>query len=220
MGYACCVSDEGFSALPVSPCTGQALNHPLLRYRALLRGRGLFTAKVDLAHRGVGSFSAITPWLPNRGPGGEPVVGLGLVGGRGHPCPQPRVGEESPQRHGPSRARPPGTPCSSGFCASSTTIGASASPKTLCIVKSRQRACLRREPPSLREVGFLPPTLRPGASSSRIPLWVKGRTSSLRCGRSTLDPDRDPTSPWACRRVDGRNQKLTVCQTRPQPPTH
>ena len=87
-----------------------------------------------------GSFSAITPWLPNRGPGGEPVVGLGLVGGRGHPCPQPRVGEEPQQRHGPSRARPPGTPCRSGFCASSTTIGASASPKTLCIVKSHQTA--------------------------------------------------------------------------------
>ena len=39
-----------------------------------------------------------------------------------------------------SRARPPGTPCRSGFCASSTTIGASASPKTLCIVKSPKRA--------------------------------------------------------------------------------
>src|SRR4029453_13002871 len=51
-----------------------------------------------------GSFSAITPWLPNRGPGGEPVVGLGLVGGRGHPCPQPRVGEEPQQRHGPHHA--------------------------------------------------------------------------------------------------------------------
>jgi len=131
---------------------GEALNHPLLRYRALLRGRGLFAAKVDLVQRGVehvrrdvefvgcvgaepedvggqvgrelsqilsgylpplgyqlpddlhhvdrgvehdqvaqqrvlfdrlscsaGSFSAITPWLPNRGPGGEPVVGLGLA---------------------------------------------------------------------------------------------------------------------------------------------
>ena len=32
---------------------GEALNHPLLRYRALLRGRGLFAAKVDLVQRGV-----------------------------------------------------------------------------------------------------------------------------------------------------------------------
>ena len=30
---------------------GEALNHPLLRYRALLRGRGLFAAKVDLVQR-------------------------------------------------------------------------------------------------------------------------------------------------------------------------
>ena len=36
---------------PVSPCMGEALNHPLLRYRALLRG--LFAAKVDLVQRGV-----------------------------------------------------------------------------------------------------------------------------------------------------------------------
>jgi hypothetical protein len=32
---------------------GEALNHPLLRYRALLRGRGLFAAKVDLVQREV-----------------------------------------------------------------------------------------------------------------------------------------------------------------------
>ena len=32
---------------------GEALNHPLLRYGALLRGRGLFAAKVDLVQRGV-----------------------------------------------------------------------------------------------------------------------------------------------------------------------
>ena len=32
---------------------GEALNHPLLRYRALLRGRGLFAATVDLVQRGV-----------------------------------------------------------------------------------------------------------------------------------------------------------------------
>ena len=31
---------------------GEALNHPLLRYRALPRGRGLFAAKVDLVQRG------------------------------------------------------------------------------------------------------------------------------------------------------------------------
>ena len=30
---------------------GEALNHPLLRYPALLRGRGLFAAKVDLVQR-------------------------------------------------------------------------------------------------------------------------------------------------------------------------
>ena len=32
---------------------GETLNHPLLRYRALLRGRGLFAANVDLGKRGV-----------------------------------------------------------------------------------------------------------------------------------------------------------------------
>jgi hypothetical protein len=32
---------------------GEAQNHPLLRYRALLRGRGLFAVKVDLVQRGV-----------------------------------------------------------------------------------------------------------------------------------------------------------------------
>jgi hypothetical protein len=32
---------------------GEALNHPLLRYPALLRGRGQFAAKVDLVQRGV-----------------------------------------------------------------------------------------------------------------------------------------------------------------------
>ena len=44
---------ENFSAHQLSPCMGEALNHPLLRYRALLRGRGLFAAKVDLVQRGV-----------------------------------------------------------------------------------------------------------------------------------------------------------------------
>src|SRR4029453_12612909 len=63
---------------------------------------------------------------------------------RPRPCWWPRLPvPAAPSRRGTaaapqsaSRARPPGTPCRSGFCASSTTIGASASPKTLCIVKS------------------------------------------------------------------------------------
>lgn len=70
-----------------------------------------------------GSFSAITPWLPNRGPGGD------------HPN---RRGTAAAPRSA-SRARPPGR-VGDLVCASSTTIGASASPKTLRIVKSRDAA--------------------------------------------------------------------------------
>jgi hypothetical protein len=63
---------------PVSPCMGEALNHPLLRYRALLRGRGLFAANVDLVQRGVEHVRRDVEFVGCVG--AEPVV----VGGGKH----------------------------------------------------------------------------------------------------------------------------------------
>jgi integrase len=54
---------------PVSPCMGEALNHPLLRYRALLRGRGLFAAlsravREELLVRNVARLVELPAWEP------------------------------------------------------------------------------------------------------------------------------------------------------------